>query len=86
MRHGLKLVPKVLLLERIEFLESEDRTDVIEGGGLARVLVFADRVRRMHKAGWNGKRSLPAMCLAWFVFERGYPLQPVLKRIRCRLS
>jgi hypothetical protein len=38
----------------------------------------------MHKAGWNGKRSSPAMCLAWFVFERGHPLQPVLKCIRCR--
>jgi hypothetical protein len=38
----------------------------------------------MHKAGWNGKRSSLVMCLAWFVFERGHPLQPVLKRIRCR--
>jgi hypothetical protein len=85
-RHGLKLVPKVVILERIQFLESEDRTDVIEGGGLARVLVFADRVPPMHKAGWSGKRSSPAMCLAWFVFERGYPLQPILKRIRCRPS
>lgn len=82
-RHGLKLVPKVVILERIQFLESENRTDVIEGGDLARVLVSADRVPRMHKAGWNGKRSSPAMCLAWFVFERGYLMQPVLKRIRC---
>ena len=83
-RHGLKLVPKVAILERIQFLESEDRTDILESGDLARVLVFADRVPRMHKAGWNGKRSSAAMCLAWFVFERGHPLQPVLKRIRCR--
>jgi hypothetical protein len=83
-RHGLKLVPKVVILERIQFLESEDRADIIDGGDLARVLVFADRVPRMHKAGWNGKRSSPAMCLAWFVFERGHLLQPVLKRIRCR--
>jgi hypothetical protein len=83
-RHGLALVPKVVVLERIQFLESEDRADIIEGGDLARVLVFADRVPRMHRQGWNGKRSSPAMCLAWFVFERGYSLQPVLKRIRCR--
>jgi hypothetical protein len=83
-RRGLALVPKVVVLERIQFLESEDRDDIIEGGDLARVLVFANRVPRMHRQGWNGKRSSPAMCLAWFVFERGYRLQPVLKRIRCR--
>jgi hypothetical protein len=83
-RHGLKLVPKVVILERIQFLESDDRTDLIEGGDLARVLVFADRVPRMHKEGWNGKRSSPAMCLAWFVFERDHRGQAVLARIRCR--
>ena len=36
-RRGLALVPKVVVLERIQFLESEDRDDIIEGGDLARV-------------------------------------------------
>jgi hypothetical protein len=82
-RHGLELVPKVVILERIQFLESEGRSDIIDGGKLARVLVFANRVPRMHKAGWIGNRSSPAMCLGWFVFERGHHGPALIERIRC---
>jgi hypothetical protein len=82
-RHGLKLVPKVVILERIQFLESEQRSDLIDGGNLARVLVFANRVPRMHKVGWVGKRSGAAMCLAWFVFVSGHHGRPHIERVRC---
>jgi hypothetical protein len=43
-RHGLALVPMLL---RLTFLESEARSDLIDGGRLARVLVFANRLPRM---------------------------------------
>jgi hypothetical protein len=82
-RHGLELVPKVVILERIQFLESDERTDIIDGGRLARVLVFADRVPRMHRQDWTGKRSAAAMCLAWFAFERGHQGSWIGSRIRC---
>src|SRR5215471_18386905 len=53
-RHGLALVPKVAMLLRLNFLESEARSDLIDGGRLARVHVFADRLPRMHRQGWEG--------------------------------
>ena len=72
-RHALTLVKKVVVLERIQFLESVSRADIMGSGGpLARIHVFARRLPRMHKAGWNGKRAAPAMMLGWFVFERNH--------------
>ena len=84
-RHGLTLAPKVVILERIQFLESESRTDLFDAGKLVRIWVFRDRVPRMHRANWTGKRASAAMMLAWFVFDRdhdGGP--PTLGWIRCR--
>jgi hypothetical protein len=69
-RHGLTLVPKFIVLERIQWLETRKRADLFKTGRLARVHVFSDRVPRMHQVGWTGNKSSPAMVLAWFVFER----------------
>jgi hypothetical protein len=82
--HGLKLVPQVIILERIQFLESDDRAELFDAGKLARVHVFRNRVPRMHAVGWNGKKASPAMCLAWFVFRRDHDgTPPQLNWIRC---
>jgi hypothetical protein len=81
-RHGLSLVPKVVVLERIQWLESQGRADLFDSGTLARVHVFRSRVPRMHRVGWIGKPSSPAMCLAWFVFERDHRGPPALRWIR----
>jgi len=84
-RHGLTLVPKVVILERIQFLESESRADLFDAGKLARVWIFRNRVPRMSLAGWTGKHASAAMTLAWFVFDRdhdGGP--PTLGWICCR--
>ena len=77
-RRGLLLVPKVVVLERIQWLEAECRADIFDSGKLARVYVFRDRVPRMHRIGWIGRRSSPAMCLAWFVFECDHVAAPTL--------
>jgi hypothetical protein len=83
-RHGLVLVPKVVVLERIQFLESEARAELFDAGKLARVFVFRNRVPRMHQEGWDGKRASPAMVLAWFVFDREHDgSRPTLDWIRC---
>jgi hypothetical protein len=71
-RHGLALLPKFIVLQRIQWLETRKRAELFETGRLARVLVFSDRVPRMHKEGWTGNKSSPAMVLAWFVFERDH--------------
>jgi hypothetical protein len=77
-RHALTLVPKVVVLERVQFLETRRRAELFRSCGLARVHVFSDRVPRMHPVGWTGKQASPAMCLGWFVFERGYGGRPTL--------
>jgi hypothetical protein len=83
-RHGLELLPTVAMLLRLNFLESEGRTDIIDGGSLARVHVFADRLPRMHRQGWEGSRSSSTTAYAWFVWQRDYAGPITLDRIRCR--
>jgi hypothetical protein len=80
--HGLVLVPKVVVLERIQFLESETRAALFDAGKLARIWVFRNRVPRMHRQDWRGKRASPAMTLAWFVFDRDHDGRPTLDWIR----
>jgi len=83
-RHGLKLVPEVIVLERIQFLESEARAGLFDAGKLVRIHVFRNRVPRMHRADWGGRRVSPAMMLAWFVFDRDHDgSRPELDWIRC---
>jgi hypothetical protein len=65
--HGLELVPLVIVLERIQFLES--RTEFWAQRKLARVWFFQNRLPRMHRADWTGKRASAGMSLAWFVFR-----------------
>jgi hypothetical protein len=82
--HGLELVPQVVILERIQFLESDARADLYAAGQLAWVHVFQNRVPRMHAAGWAGKKAAPAMALAWFAFRRDHDgSAPRLNWIRC---
>jgi hypothetical protein len=81
-RHGLTLVPKFIVLERVQWLETRKRAELFESCGLTRVFAFSDRVPRMHQVGWTGKRSSASMCLAWFVFERGHTGAPTIHFLR----
>ena len=45
--HALMLCPRVVMLLRLAFLESERRREILEGRGLARVHVFRRRLRMM---------------------------------------
>jgi hypothetical protein len=80
-RHALALVPTVISLQRLAFLESEARSDLIDGGPLARVHIFKKRLPMMHRAGWEGPRATSSVCFAWFVFERDHRGKPTLDRI-----
>jgi hypothetical protein len=80
-RHALDLAPKVYLLARLAFLESKGRTDILECRGLARVLVFKERLEMMHRAGWSGPRASSAMCFAWFCWNRDHTGLATLQRI-----
>jgi hypothetical protein len=83
-RHGLALLPKVVILQRIQFLESDVRADLFDAGKLVRFFVFRNRVPRMHRVGWDGKHASPAMMLCWFVFAREHDgTKPTQDWIRC---
>lgn len=80
-RHALKLVPKVLMLLRLAFLESTGRSDILDGGQLARVYPFANRLPMMHRSGWTGPHASSQMCFAWFVWDRNHRGPAQLQRI-----
>jgi len=70
-QHALDLgVPKVIMLLRLAFLESERRTNILEASGLVRVHVFRRRLPMMHRAGWEGRKANSGMAFAWFVWDR----------------
>jgi hypothetical protein len=72
-RRALDLAPRVIMLLRLAFLESERRGDILDGGRLRRVHVFSKRLPMMHRAGWIGPRAVSAIAFAWFVWcaEKG---------------
>ena len=55
--HALDLCPLVIVLLRLAFMESERRTRILEGRGLARIHVFRKRLPMMHRAGWEGRKA-----------------------------
>jgi hypothetical protein len=87
--HALALVPRVAMLMRLAFLEAGNekslngraRLKVLDGGKLARVLVFRNRLPMMHRDGWSGNRTTSATAYAWFIWEAKHRGATKLKRI-----
>jgi hypothetical protein len=80
-QHALTLCPRVYMILRLAFLESERRSAILESGWLRRVHVFRNRLPMMHRAGWGGPRASSAMAFAWFCFNRSNPGPTTLHRI-----
>lgn len=80
--HALELFPRVVMLLRLTFLESERRKAILEDGRLARVYVFENRLPMMHRDGWRGKKSTSDVCYAWFVWRASRGPAPTLHRLR----
>jgi hypothetical protein len=69
-RHGLRLVPRVIMLLRWAYAEGAGRSDIIDGH-LSRVWLGKERLPFMHRDGYEGpKNSNSGAPFAWFVFER----------------
>src|SRR5262249_45820631 len=79
--HALELCPRVIILLRLAFLESERRSRILDTGTLARVHVFRRRLPMMHRDGWKGPKASSAMAFAWFVWDRDHDGIPTLNRI-----
>ena len=68
-RHGLELVPLVVVLLRLAALEGAGRADLIDRH-LARVWLGRERLPMMHRDGWQGRRlAVAGAPFAWFVFR-----------------
>lgn len=78
---ALSLAPKVVMLLRLAFLESERRRPILDNGTLARVYVFRKRLPMMHRAGWEGKKGNSAMAFAWFVWDWEHSGPAELRRL-----
>jgi hypothetical protein len=79
--HALDLSPLVIALLRLAFMESERRTAILEGRGLARIHVFRRRLPMMHRAGWEGRKANSGMAFAWFIWIRGHSDPTNINRI-----
>ena len=80
-RKALELCPKVIMLLRLAFLESSGRSDILDGGSLARVHVFRNRLPMLHRDGWKGPKATNTMAFAWFVWDRSHTGPTELHRI-----
>jgi hypothetical protein len=54
-------IPKVAMLLRMSFLESDRRRAILDCGLLARVHVFIKRLPMMHRHGWQGPKASSAV-------------------------
>lgn len=79
--HALTLAPKVIMLLRLAFLESERRRAILDSGHLARVHVFRKRLPMMHRDGWQGNKSSSSIPFAWFVWDCDHRGPTELRRI-----
>src|SRR4051812_19218066 len=69
-RHGLTLVPRVIVLLRLMAIEGASRSDLIDSH-LRRVWAGIERLPFMHREGWSGPRqSNSGAPFAWFIFEQ----------------
>lgn len=79
--HALTLCPKVIMLLRLAFLESERRSHLLDSGALARVYAFRKRLPMMHRDGWEGRKANSGMAFAWFVWDKSHQGPTTIRRI-----
>jgi hypothetical protein len=75
-RHALELVPTVISLQRLAFLESEARSDLIDDGPLARVHIFKKR----DASRWLGRPASHVVGVFWMVCVRARSLRQAVAR------
>lgn len=75
---------KVIIFAKIQLLEGNKRKEMFDNAPLKYVYVFSKRVnplRNGEELNENGKKWSNTMCFAWFVFEKEYEGEPVIRWI-----
>lgn len=82
-KHSLSLIKNgqyICTFQKIQFLESQERKLFFEENPPKYVFVFSKRVKTYINGDMSDKQS-SAMCFCWFVFEKGYHGDTVVKWI-----
>lgn len=75
---------KVVMFAKIQLLEGNKRKEMFNNAPLKCVYVFSKRVnplRNGEELDEKGKQWASTMCFAWFVFEKGYENEPIIRWI-----
>ncbi len=75
---------KVVMFAKIQLLEGNKRKEMFNNAPLKCVYVFSKRVnplRNEEELDEKGKQWASTMCFAWFVFEKGYENEPIIRWI-----
>jgi hypothetical protein len=75
----LKDGQQLILLLRIQWLESQARYKLFQKWPYKYVYVYVKRAGCDHNGNEEGKAS--AMCYAWFIYEKGFKGEPVVRFI-----
>ena len=73
---------KVMMFGKIQFLEGKGRKEFLMNSPLKYVYVFSERqnpLRNGKSVDENGKKWSSTMCFAWYVWEKGYEGEPVVR-------
>ena len=82
-KHSLSLIEDgqyICTFQKIQFLESQERKLFFEENPPKYVFVFSKRVKTYINGDMSDKQN-SAMCFCWFVFEKGYHGDTVVKWI-----
>ncbi len=77
---SIKVAPIVCAFLRITFLESRKRREFFDNSPPKIVAVFSDRIPSSKDAKFSPKES-SSVCYAWFIWDRDYKGETVLKWI-----
>ena len=73
---------KVMMFGKIQFLEGKRRKEFLMNSPLKYVYVFSERqnpLRNGKSVDENGKKWSSTMCFAWYVWEKGYQGEPIVR-------
>lgn len=78
-KHAIDLgASKYCVLMRLAWLEGSARRKLFERTKLSRVWVFSARLPRMHREGYEGKKTSSLIAFAWFVWDDAHKGAPRL--------
>lgn len=73
---------KVVMFGKIQFLEGKGRKEFLMNSPLKYIYVFSERqspLRNGKSVDENGKKWSSTMCFAWYVWEKGYRGEPIVR-------